>query len=175
MLVALEQITFLLILNCDNFGIVCSSWFHSCCKWVGSNSSHCDLSRHNFCRDILYSMRAGLSSLSGSKMDDVIASTLRFVPAVESDACIWVKLLLTCSWSFLGFHSNPSVVTPSSLSRDNVDCVSCSSFGMVSKNVEWLDVHFLNVSPAVWSRDDIYFCILTASSMVEVLLSKLST
>ena len=53
MLVALEQITFLLILSCDSFGIVWSSWFHSCCKWGGSRSSHCSLSCHDFCRNIL--------------------------------------------------------------------------------------------------------------------------
>jgi len=42
-------------------------------------------------------MTAELSSLIGSKMDAVMASTLHFVLAVESVVCIWIRLLLTCS------------------------------------------------------------------------------
>ena len=107
-------------------------------------------------------------------MDAVVASTLRFVLTVESVCCSWVKLLLTCSWSFCGFHNNPSVVTPS-FSRENVCCVSCSSLGMVPMNVEWLDAHFLNVSPAVCSSDVNSCCNFIASSTVEAPLSKSST
>jgi hypothetical protein len=94
-------------------------------------------------------MTAGLSSPLGVKSDAVMAGTLRLVHSVEFVGCIRLILLLTFSLSFLGFHSNPSVLTPSSLSRDNVVCVSCSFYGIASRNVEWLDAHFLNVSPAV--------------------------
>jgi len=81
-----------------------------------------------------------------------MANTLHFVLAGESVECICVRLLFTCKWSFLGFHKNASVVRPSSLSRDNVDFVSCSSNGIVSRNVVWLDAHFHNENPAVWSK-----------------------
>ena len=108
-------------------------------------------------------------------MDAVVDSTLRFVLAVKWICCPWVKWLLTCNWSFCGFHNNQSVVTPSSFSRENVGCVSCTSLGMVFMNVEWLDAHFLNVSPAVCSRDVNSLCSLIASSTVEIPLSKLST
>ena len=110
-------------------------------------------------------MTAGLSSPRGSYIDAVVASTFRFVLAVKSVGCTCVVLLLTWNWSFVGFHSNPSVVSPSSLSRDNVCCVSCSSLGLLSKNVDWFEAHFLSVIPAVWSRGDISCCTLIASSM----------
>ena len=146
-------------------------------------------------------MTAGLSSPSGSNIDAVVASTLRFVLAVESVVCKWVMLFLSWIWSSFGFHNNPSVVIPSSLSSDNVCCVSCSSFGIIQggsnmtgtvyiclhtnqsrsylnhlvfKNFELLHAHFLNVSPAVCSKDDISCCTLIASSNVEVPLSKSS-
>ena len=109
-------------------------------------------------------MTAELSGLRGSNMNAVVASTLRFVPFVESVGCTWVVLFLTCSWSTAGLLSNPSVVTPSSLSMHNICCFSSRSLGLVSRNAEWLNVHFHNLNPAVLSRHDISCCNLTASS-----------
>jgi hypothetical protein len=97
----------------------------------------------------LYAITDVLNSPSGSKIDAVMASTLRFIPSVKSVGCAWVRLLLTCSLLLVGFLSNPRVVNPSSLSSDNVDCVSYRSVGMVFRNAEWFDAHFLNVNPAV--------------------------
>jgi len=55
-------------------------------------------------------MTAGLSSPRGSNIDDEVASTFRFVLAVESVVCTCVVLFLTWKLSFVGFHSNPSLV-----------------------------------------------------------------
>jgi hypothetical protein len=68
-------------------------------------------------------------------MDAVVASTLRFVLTVELVDGTGSVLILTCSWSVVGFQSRPSVVTPSSLSSDNVGCVSCSYVGMLFRKV----------------------------------------
>jgi len=87
-------------------------------------------------------------------MAAVVASTLLFVLAVESVGCRVVVLLLTCSRSSNGCHNNPSVDTPSLLSNDKVVCVSKFSAGMVSKNAELLEAHFLRVNPAVLRSDD---------------------
>ena len=78
----------------------------------------------------------------------VVASTLQFVLAVKSVISTWA-VSLTCSRSVFVFHNNPSVVTQSLLSRDNICCISCSSLGMLSKNVEYLEAHFLKINPAV--------------------------
>ena len=92
--------TFLVILICDSLGIVWSSWFHFCCNWEGSGSSHYILPCQSFSRNILWGMRAELSSQRRSYVNPVVASTVRFVLAVKFIICTSVVLfnlqLISC-------------------------------------------------------------------------------
>jgi hypothetical protein len=68
-------------------------------------------------------MRVGLSNPNGSKIEAVIANTVRLVAAVRHEDIVGL-LCRTCSSSCLGLHCSPSVMTPSALSSETACLLS---------------------------------------------------